>query len=540
MGEVIHMPTPDNRNAARGRDGRPNGDASSSVAAQVEAQREDQRQRSRDLQAKLEKNAVLPHADQLEIATNVWRVMERAQSQGRTTKAKIMREAGIGGSDDSTKHLSQFAVNPQWPELRRKNARLNKKPRPYLNLVEAAAKLAGWDPDETVFEVFSEISLARVGPARLPNPAFEDLAKRLRDIGESVAVKHQLQTYFRSLSILKPDLGLRSDLVAKIETESVSKSTGLWEFLEFSNRPDVNQEFPIPLSKKSFECYHDNNASVPPYPTVVLGQWAVGCRFPVRILSKSWIDDSVGSDFKLRGVTEGKIQVEVRLCIVPHGPDMVPIMVVRLLALLQIYSLDVQTKPAISFEHRRNKIRSLDFKKKDFMEEELSCGGYIADHEPIGCRLELNKNDLPAAYSRYFDNIWITVGTCNFAHFFRVTAEVLEDWLGDDCDDRDWFAEPYQHHLLVLGPPILDNLYSYLDDTTSSLLPYGTPAMAVEGSILLRNNFNLVHMLDERSASLVALLDIACDEANSARDAEYQFLDQRLAAMRAVPRKTDQ
>jgi hypothetical protein len=211
MGEVIRMPVPVNRSATRGSDNAMLRDASPSTAAEQEAQREERRQRCRVLIAKLEKNPVLSRDDQLEIATGVWRVLERVELQGRAKKAQIMRAAGIGAPGDSTKHLGQYAVNPAWPESRLRNVRLNKKPIPYLKLVQKAAELAGWNQDDTVLEVFSTISIAMLRRPRLADAAFEDLAKTLRDIGGAIAAKHDLQAYFKLLSRTGPTFGLSSE-----------------------------------------------------------------------------------------------------------------------------------------------------------------------------------------------------------------------------------------------------------------------------------------------------------------------------------------
>ena len=93
-------------------------------------QRDLRRERASALRPKLETGQMMLRPDQLAVAENLWRVLERVEAGG-TKKASVLREAGIGSFGDSTKHLGHYAVNPAWPEERKNKARLNKKVKTY-------------------------------------------------------------------------------------------------------------------------------------------------------------------------------------------------------------------------------------------------------------------------------------------------------------------------------------------------------------------------------------------------------------------------
>jgi hypothetical protein len=129
----------------------------------------------------------------------------------------------------------------------------------------------------------------------------------------------------------------------------------------------------------SWDGRHDSEGTVPPYPIVVLGQWSIGSAFPVRVLTKSWLDDPEASEFTLRGETQGELQVEVRLCIVPHGPDLLPTTALRIRPMLAVESLDIHTKKAAKWSpDTDNKQAHLAFTESPFPEEGFSCNGHIA------------------------------------------------------------------------------------------------------------------------------------------------------------------
>jgi hypothetical protein len=222
-------------------------------------------ERAISLRAKLATVQKLNRSDQKAVATEIWRLLERGVALG-ISKARVLRESGIDSDTDSTKHLGQYAINPEWPTERQESARLNKKPAKYLAILKAAAKLYGSDENELLLEVFGATSINASGGAREAAPEYEELARTLRDIATAVSAKHELQTYFQKVA--RDGLHLHVTNHAD-ETEGHKLDPDDIE-LEFS-RGAGGLCWPMIFYEESDEAnLHDFGYTLSPYPAVVL------------------------------------------------------------------------------------------------------------------------------------------------------------------------------------------------------------------------------------------------------------------------------
>jgi cell fate (sporulation/competence/biofilm development) regulator YlbF (YheA/YmcA/DUF963 family) len=197
------------------------------------ARRERNRERATRLREKLDGKSSgrrMGREDQRFVAEALWRILDRTQSKG-ISRADVMRGAGIGKEGDSTKHLGQYAINPDWPEERKNKARLTQMPRPYCKIAEAAARLSGDDLDEVLIELFSKASLSAQSLEQNGAPEYEMLASKLRELAAAIAAKHKLQAYFKAVSQMRPSLSPLCDDVEptgrSLEPDEIELEFGL-------------------------------------------------------------------------------------------------------------------------------------------------------------------------------------------------------------------------------------------------------------------------------------------------------------------------
>ena len=292
------------------------------------------------LERVLRDRPLMGRPDQLRAAEALWRLLHRAELRN-VRKAQVLRAAGVGAEGDSTKHLSQYAVDPAWPEARKGRARLNKRPHKYREIAEAAAKLAGWDARAAVLEVFNETTLAGPRPGQEATPEYEALARTLREITGSVAAKHRLQEYFRTVARSKPALrvlnGDEETAKHRLEPEEIE--------LYFDERSEI-LPWPISFDYESWDRqHHDCEGTVPPYPTVVLGSWQIGDEFEVRVESDECLRDGERGPSPVGGITSGSYFVELRFCVVPVGLDMQPMGALRVATSVRLENIYADGNP---------------------------------------------------------------------------------------------------------------------------------------------------------------------------------------------------
>jgi LDH2 family malate/lactate/ureidoglycolate dehydrogenase len=85
----------------------------------AEHARQSRAERAERLEEVLRRNSGMTAADQVAVAENLWAILERAKQAG-VARAVVMRAAHIGSAGDSTKHITQYVRNPDWPEDRKK------------------------------------------------------------------------------------------------------------------------------------------------------------------------------------------------------------------------------------------------------------------------------------------------------------------------------------------------------------------------------------------------------------------------------------
>ena len=492
MGEVVRLP--------RGSGQEAEAEARAQRAARFEA-----------LERVLRARPLMGRADQLRVAEALWRLLHRAE-QGNIRKAQVLRAAGIGTEADSTKHLSQYALDPSLPEVRKERARLNKRPHKYREIAEAAARLAGWDAREAVLEVFRETTLAGTRPGQDAAPEYEALARTLREIADAVAAKHGLQEYFREVAESKPNLRVLNDEDEDGPTNKLSPED---IDVYFDHKSD-GLDWPISFHEGSGDRdLHDWGGSVPPYPTVVLGKWDVGDEFRICIESDAGTDGSGRATPENRTVIGGQYSAELRLCIIPEGPDMIPTGALRVASLFSCQRSWIEgelTGPFIGFD-------DLISHPDDDTEGSF---GITSDKQNVWCRLRCVSGDEPDLIAQY------NLGRVRGCRFQPLTGQVCQDWLGIELYDCDWSPRERPLHVRVLGPALLDLEY------LSGISPFPTDsiASALDRCLSGAGEWDLLALFDERAARLVELLADAQEDAKRSRSAGYRKLAARLRAMR--------
>jgi hypothetical protein len=277
----------------------------------------------------LAENPKMGREEQIAVAQALYDLLDRIERERRSTKAKILREAGIGAEGDSTKHLSQYAISRDLPpeEIKRRSSRLRKGTKPYKNIAVAAAQLAGLDKGDVLLEVFEQANFLRED-RREAAAEFVDLAYRLRLVADAISRDYHLTDFFREVE--------RAGVSPALVTEDVQPDTEHKHFfgqevaLKFSpNLIDVEfgttasyLGWPIELNQLTWLCDSEECGDLPAYPSVVLGVWRLGRPFPISILSrvrKTKKRNSIESQAPVDA--QGWIAVVLSFCIAPIGKE---------------------------------------------------------------------------------------------------------------------------------------------------------------------------------------------------------------------------
>lgn len=460
--------------------------------------------------------------DQEAVAIGVWHLLNRLEDRS-ISKALVLREAGIGNDTDSTKHLGQYALDPNRTTEDRASLRLRKKPGAYLKIVETAARLGGWDRDELLLEVFSKTSLSVSEGGRVAAPEFEDLAQTLNAIADAISTKHCLQSYFRAVA--RDSLCLT---VATIEREAGEGGRGLDEFeLEFS-RHEGGVDWPIEFRAESDDaCKHDCWGRLPAYPSILLGAWQIGEDFPVEIESDEQPRNGEFGPFA--GRTKGYYQAELRFCIVPIGPDLRPEAALRINVCASVYPLERRTSEPDEWDDGIHDI--LRFEDYNFLECSKPMGVFAtvaSTNRTISCRLRCGPASVPTLierYCRFKQDGFRPLAPCRF---LPITGDVLEDWLSLPERNNHWHVVDKPEHLRALGEPLLDTLRSQprLSEFIATTL-----ASALDDNLVRQNSSNLLTLLDKRAEHFVNLLGEAREAQRAERNAGMSRLRARLWRM---------
>ncbi|HYC06257.1 MAG TPA: hypothetical protein VED40_23415 [Azospirillaceae bacterium] len=136
-------------------------------------------------------------SDRARIARNLAAIIDRAAEKGIRSGA-IVRKSGVGGNSSC---LSKYVLRVEKP-TKEQLGRLVQTGVPYALLAEAAAHLAGFDPDATLLELVDGSRLdPRLAGADLPEQKTADwLYDLLQSAARKIAADHRLDRYFKDLS----------------------------------------------------------------------------------------------------------------------------------------------------------------------------------------------------------------------------------------------------------------------------------------------------------------------------------------------------
>jgi hypothetical protein len=499
-------------------------------------------ERAAALRRDIAKNRPMTPEDQRLVAESLWQILSRAETSG-VSKAKVLLDAGIGGEGDSTKHLSQYAIPPDRPENLKH--RLNKKPQQYAALAKSCASLAGIDGDATLIELFSKSSLMTLASPSSAAPQYERLAKSLRDIAKAVAAKHDLQDYFRTIWRAKATLGVdevsaeraeASERLDPSEIEMEFQCLGIWI------------DWPVNFYTPSYDASDfDIHGSVPPYPTIVLGQFTVGDKF-----GDASPGDDVDCDSDWDPHTPCKVTVEIgsaprpgvppfsktvfpisldfsteiRLCIVPVGPEMWPEAAFRVVSMSKPVRLSTN-----GYYPNSDRPVALDIGRRFIgfpAGEPVTVNAIIhGTDQNIGCEIKCEAGYKFGLINKLFPKSVTSEARDTGCTFLPVTGTICEKLLGADWEDDDWDRRTRAAHTRVLGPAIADkgSGSGFLD------FPVGSVAANLNDLLSSESEFNPLTMLDERSHRLVTLLADAAREAQESDKAGQERLTNRIRSM---------
>jgi hypothetical protein len=312
----------------------------------AEQDRSDRAERISRLREVLGENPKMGGEDQIIVARALHDLLERIERRYGVAKAKILREAGIGGEGDSTKHLSQYAIPRDLTreELNRRSARLRKKPGPYVKLAEAAASFADdLDEGDTLLEVFGQASFWHQG-VREAASDFVDLADRLRLVADGISRKYELTKFFRKVERAQAWPAPTPDSVQRdAEKDALIGDEVAIAFYSWGDLPS-SVGWPIELHQLTWLTENEmDGGNLPPYPSIILGSRKVGSPFPISIvrpLTKA--KKQIQSGAKTPVTAQGWPAVELRLCIAPIGKEQsaTPVLRIHLCAYIVMSSGD--------------------------------------------------------------------------------------------------------------------------------------------------------------------------------------------------------
>ncbi len=461
------------------------------------------------MKAALAANRPMAPSDQKTVAEAIWRLLDRLKGQG-VSKAETLQKAGVSGEGDSTKHLGQFALNPDQPKESRNVSRLNKKPRVYKDIVNAAAQLTGADADTLLIEVFGATSLATSHIIRSTAPEFDELAQRLCDIVDAVASKHDLKTYFHD--VLRAGVQLR---VSNEDDETEKK----WlepDEIEVLFEPGLcsKLEWPLDFYQTNYDFQqYDSSGTVPVYPTIFLGDWMFEEDYRFQSDNKEEDDSAEPAPLGNGEAVEGTWSVELRLCIIPIGRDLRPTAAFRVtvgtccdLSSASGQGSSAQYTKGRIFDNVPSDVRHLDIGR--------------SAHKDLPIRLWRENFVLPTLLQAYFKD----QGT-NGCIFLPITGVVVRDWF-----DRRPFDDRWEYNLPIHIRKVGKRLLNFeVEDFTP--FKAGSLAATFDHCLSGKGGSNPLDLLDNQAAQLVSLLNEASTTARQERDAGMAHLDSRLRQM---------
>jgi hypothetical protein len=227
------------------------------------------------------------------VAENLWHILSDLEERDPPIrKAVVLHAAGQGHGTDSTKRLPRLAIDPVWPEEKKRSraAHVTKKVGTYVRVAREAAKLAG-EQDEYAFlpKLLQGTTYAASGEDDKATKAEPEVVDELRFILEKSA----------------HDIAARHDLAGAFE--SVLRAPGL---LQLSRKIDLER---LPSWVHGEKIPEATPAVVPArlvadLPSIVLGDMLVGPPQQIDLrLNQLWLDGDRAQEIADRLEDDGLI-----------------------------------------------------------------------------------------------------------------------------------------------------------------------------------------------------------------------------------------
>ena len=483
------------------------------------------REKGKTLRKDLENKHLSPD-DQRIIMECIW-----SKISDKEVRKLVLNTAGI-----ATKHLSNWALDPALRENRKPQERQIKNAKTFFKIINAIVKVTGSDADLTLMDIFETTSLANSSNGLPAAPEFEELARTLRAIADTVSAKHNLQDYFEKVAwegvVLRVENELDADDIAERVADGESPLLDPDEIdLGFVTPKWGNVNWPVAFYEATREHQEFSDLGyVAPYPAVILGEWAFD-SFPVTVRSSAVPAADEHGPFE--GVTQGTDLVELRLCIVPVGTDMRPEAALRVWTSVSVASLRAKMPTSDDDSEDLETVRFADkvYVYPKTKTDDLDPGSYdysavaCPSGRKIGVYLTRDRMSLPFPLSEY-GKVSNLLNEARHCQYLPITGRVLEDWLSREDALSGWFSEEKPTNVRVLGEALVSDL-SY-----AGFSGFKTGTVAAELIHCIYDTQAPLILLDDCARKFVQLFDDASAAAEITRGAQATKLEARMRAMR--------
>lgn len=425
----------------------------------------------------------LSGADLKIVQENIKKILDDAKSRG-ISRASICAKVEI-----LPKHLNVYLP----PKESSSRDRVHKTLDGYVKIAKATALLTKRDEKETLVTLLNGTDLLAEFPSEKVEDEYAELASSLKRICQDIIERHNLKSYFKDVQRIAPALTVVK--ATNPDNDECENDHDL--MLEFSSHRVALQPWPVALEERSDDRdLYDDQALVPPYPTVVLGEVSCDEQVKIHVVASDTEDGPVS----YRGTTTATYSVELRLCIVPCNTACDPEPALRVTTNAFIRRVP-STKPTIDDPFPPDLISFGDAWLIPCDRMALVDGKWGETGQPIHHLLV--RGDLetvPAVLRKYFG--FSDVPPHEYCKFFPLRPPVCQDWFGISVRlGSDWWPDEKPPHIRVLGPPMLSTFG--LEYAGTSQFPANTVAAAVARSLWQMQGPNLAAMLECSTSELL-------------------------------------
>ena len=490
-------------------------------------------QQAGDLRVLVGNNLKMSEESRIIVAEGIYRIIERIKLQNHTVKNLLDEAISLSSEytinvNFSPKHIGQFSINP---DIAKRNdshiKKLAMKPKPYCAIAQAAAQLLGLEWEEILIEVFGSAKLARSDrPAREIAPEYGQLAKRLCDIADAVGAKYDLQKYFKSVAKSHAALCVASHC----KDEATNKLKPNEIDMEWFDGGDI-VHWPVRFDVPSPDWINNEcNERLPQYPAILLNRWPIGDAATVSIFN----DDEQENEKipSLLGTVKGEYIAELRLCIVPAGPDMRPAAALRVKIFLELGNLSSPKKGSAKNvpDAVPDLIRFPNPIAYAPYGETVGIQGTVTSNDQnteIYLKCKCDRKTISELILRYFNfEKWSHWGL-NSCQFFQINDAICHDWLGISAVWCELANSHEDLEIRVLFPPLFDgSAFDGLSD-----LPFESVAAGLDCCLSGQGPKIDALFCNWADRYVDAFFDFEEQEIAS-RQAGYDALDARLLALR--------